>query len=167
LYFGGTQKPTGLFAGALDEIGIWPRVLTEGEIALLAKEPLQGDGTGDVCDPCPQSADLACAPVTCLDADGDGYGVAGASSCSGGATKIDCNDGDPSVHPDGQEVCGDGLDNDCDARADEGCLAGGKATAYAYNGFNQLLATGPPVTCSPADVDCDGVPNSSDNCGGV
>jgi hypothetical protein len=34
----------------------------------------------------------------------DGYGVTGASSCPGGADKLDCNDGDASVRPEGQEV---------------------------------------------------------------
>lgn len=32
----------------------------------------------------------------------------------------DCDDTDPSVRPFGIEVC-DGMDNDCNARADEGC----------------------------------------------
>jgi YD repeat-containing protein len=39
------------------------------------------------------------------------------------------------------------VDNDCDGRKDEGCLAGAKTTTYTYNAFNQLLsATGPGGT---------------------
>jgi hypothetical protein len=44
------------------------------------------------------------------DADGDGY-VAG----------VDCDDTDPLVNPGADEVCGDLIDNDCDAQVDEGC----------------------------------------------
>lgn len=42
-----------------------------------------------------------------VDADGDGY-FAG----------VDCNDADPAVHPDVDEVCDDGADNDCDQLVD-------------------------------------------------
>jgi len=38
------------------------------------------------------------------DADGDGWTVADG----------DCDDGDPSAHPGGTEVVGDGTDQDCD-----------------------------------------------------
>jgi hypothetical protein len=43
------------------------------------------------------------------DLDGDGYT---------GAT--DCDEGDTSVHPGATEVCGDGIDNDCDGAVDNG-----------------------------------------------
>ncbi len=33
----------------------------------------------------------------------------------------DCNDGDPDQSPDVEEVCGDGIDNNCDGTEDEGC----------------------------------------------
>ncbi len=46
----------------------------------------------------------------CIDLDGDGYG----DSCAMGP---DCDDTDPSQT--GVEICGDGIDNDCDGMADE------------------------------------------------
>src|SRR5690606_23659252 len=32
----------------------------------------------------------------------------------------DCDDDNPFVHPDAPEVCGDGIDNNCDSAIDEG-----------------------------------------------
>ena len=33
----------------------------------------------------------------------------------------DCDDTDPTIHPEADEVCGDGVDNDCSGAADDGC----------------------------------------------
>ena len=41
------------------------------------------------------------------DGDGDGYYPDG-----------DCDDSDPDVHPDADEICDDGVDNDCDGATD-------------------------------------------------
>ena len=49
----------------------------------------------------------------CPDADGDGYCAAD-----------DCDDGDAGTNPGAAEVCGDGIDNDCDGVID--CGAGGR-----------------------------------------
>jgi len=43
----------------------------------------------------------------CLDKDGDGYGTG--DSCTG----PDCDDSNPDVNPGAEEVCGNGLDDDC------------------------------------------------------
>jgi hypothetical protein len=51
------------------------------------------------------------------DADGDGFGAGSpVSTCPGSgytAAGGDCDDADPAVSPDGEEVVGDGRDNDC------------------------------------------------------
>jgi hypothetical protein len=51
-----------------------------------------------------------------FDVDGDGY-----TTCGG-----DCDDSDSGVNPDATEVCGDGVDNDCDGEADPPSLCSGK-----------------------------------------
>lgn len=111
----GTEASTGQdcntyggYQGSLDEVGVWDRVLTLDEIHSLFRKPalVEEDGMGDACDPCATSRDTTCAPETCLDEDGDGYGVAGASNCGAGhPEQLDCNDQDPRVHPGAVEAC--------------------------------------------------------------
>ena len=88
-----------------------------------------GSGSGD-------SADTADSGVPCevvelyRDADGDGYGTADdtVDDCEGVDGYVvetgDCDDADGSRHPGALEVCGDGLDQDCD-EADVDCAWSG------------------------------------------
>jgi hypothetical protein len=99
-----------------------------------------GDGTPDCTDGCPSDPDKvtpgACGcgvPDTAQqlwypDADGDGYGDSASSGTldcvqpSGFVeSNTDCDDGDPSVNPGAEELCGDGIDNDCDGSSEETC----------------------------------------------
>jgi len=51
------------------------------------------------------------------DKDGDGYTAIG--SCTG--SMDDCNDNDAAINPGAVEVCGDGVDNNCNGIIDENC----------------------------------------------
>ena len=61
------------------------------------------------------------------DADSDGYGTPGNSvyQCIQPAGYVsnndDCNDADASVHYNTPEICGNGLDDNCNGEIDEGC----------------------------------------------
>ena len=74
-------------------------------------------------------------PSSCSDNDGDSYAIDG-----GDCGPVDCNDSQVNINPGAEEICGDGIDNDCDGSVDEGC----------------------EVTCP--DVDGDGFTDAS--CGG-
>jgi hypothetical protein len=65
-----------------------------------------------------QACDLAYGAIcedTCggrrVDTDGDSYPACG----------NDCDDSNPGVHPGAAEICGDGVDQNCDGRVDEDC----------------------------------------------
>ncbi|MFH1591227.1 MAG: MopE-related protein [archaeon] len=62
-----------------------------------------GDWCGVECDESPASQ--------CVDADHDGFGIGDTTGCVRHVE--DCDDSDPDVHPDAEEWCGDGIDQDC------------------------------------------------------
>ena len=83
------------------------------------------------------------------DADKDGFGDATSSlhatSAPDGyvADSSDCDDENAAVNPGGQELCCDGVDNNCDGQIDEGCccMAVGDLAARAKSGKVQLTWT--------------------------
>jgi len=65
------------------------------------------------------SSPILLGDIVCADKDGDGYDDL---MCGGD----DCDDGNPDVHPGKDEVCGDGIDQDCSFGPDDGCTPGGE-----------------------------------------
>jgi len=77
--------------------------------------------------------------ATCTDGDHDGF-----FAQAGCGTALDCNDANPAVHPGAPEVCGDGLDNDCNGVVDGGCAAAGRFVSAAIgNDANSGTAQAP------------------------
>jgi hypothetical protein len=74
-----------------------------------------------------QSCSLGTATTVYRDVDGDLCGAgAGVSGCAGMGyvtNVLDCNDGNSAISPAATEICGDGIDNNCNSSTDEGCSA--------------------------------------------
>lgn len=74
-----------------------------------------------------------------VDADGDGVGDAAVLACvqPAGTAVVggDCDDNDATVSPLAAEVCGNGVDDNCDGQADEGCLVDVDITIHADNAW--------------------------------
>jgi hypothetical protein len=64
-------------------------------------------------------------PVTCVDNDEDGYGDPANANCD--YPELDCDDSNPHVNPGEEEVCDNGIDDNCDGKidaADSNCKSG-------------------------------------------
>jgi len=73
-------------------------------------DPLEADDDGDGATECGDDCDDTDVGLNVQDVDGDGW-----TTCDG-----DCDDGDADANPGETEVCGDGIDNDCDG-LESGC----------------------------------------------
>jgi hypothetical protein len=132
------------------------------------QEICDGEGGDEDCDGLVDSDDDSMAstnlPTWYIDSDKDGYGA------SGGGTKKqcdqptgyainddDCDDTDKNVNPGETEVCGNGVDDNCNDSAD-GC---GLTGSYSLSSAD-LIITGPTsgamgyAVCGGGDIDGDG-----------
>jgi parallel beta-helix repeat protein len=100
-----------------------------------------------------------------LDFDGDTYGdpnvsVVDRTQPPGYVTDgTDCDDNDPGINPGAAEICGDGIDNDCDGQVDEGCT---DADGDGYADDVDCDDNDPNVNPGAAEVCGDGIDNDCD-----
>ncbi|TNE91568.1 MAG: hypothetical protein EP330_05015 [Deltaproteobacteria bacterium] len=97
-----------------------------------------------------------------LDADRDGVIACTVSQLEGGCVPdlvvCDCDDNNRNVAPGLAEICGDGLDNDCDGKIDndEDIDNDGWRTCEGdCDDGNPFVSPGTPETCDGKDNDCD------------
>lgn len=120
------------------------------------------NGVDDDCDTEVDEPSAKDASLWWEDGDGDGYANPegdNTTACSppegyGGPT-TDCDDSDPAVHPEAEEQCGDGIDNNCDGT---GCPYTGSWSeadaAHRYRPYGVYGSVGQGVVA--ADLDADG-----------
>ena len=109
-----------------------------------------GDGIGDACD-CD------------IDGDGDPNEIVGHPNlCASCGVQCDCNAYNPAVHHGAQEICGNGVDDNCDGNVDEegakGCKTyyfDGDLDGYGQTALTKCLckATNPYGALKPGDCD--------------
>ena len=122
------------------------------------------DGHDDDCDGDTDEDDAADVSTFYVDSDGDGYGDIGFSrdACSAPTGYVvdasDCDDGDAAISPGSVEVCGDGLDNDCDGTM-LGCAWSGSSTLSSPDAKltgEDIYDTAGWAVAALGDVDSDG-----------
>ncbi len=148
----------------------------DGVIDGLDCAPLNANvfpGAREVCnsldDDCDNAVDEGVLNRFYPDVDEDGYGdldVADARmACNAPAyftaDHTDCNDRNSQVHPDAVEICGNGVDDNCDGSVDPICVANdndgdGDPDATDCNDNDASIRHGAAETCNGLDDNCDG-----------
>ena len=111
-------------------------------------------GAGEVCDDevdndCDELVDCDDLDCACFDLDGDGYGDPGCPCCV--YPERDCDDTDPEIYPGAEEICDDGLDNNCNDLTDCEDPACPECIDLDGDGYGD-----PASSCCPeAELDCD------------
>jgi hypothetical protein len=108
-------------------------------------DPANFPGNNEVCDgadnDCDTTIDEGATITFYYDLDGDFYGTSQVSTeaCSAPANYVadntDCNDNDFDIHPGAEEICGDGIDQDCldgDAVCSAGVQLGSNGNSYDF-----------------------------------
>ncbi len=146
-------------------------------------DPNRYRGLAEVCDP--EGHDEDCDPSTYGFRDADLDGDPDMACCNGEVCGTDCDDMRPGVNSRVPEVCGNGLDDDCDGSMDEELLVDGFADAdgdgwgddavpmtgvcpgtpgFAVMGGDcdegdAAINPGATEACDTIDNDCDGTPD--------
>ena len=113
---------------------------------------------GDAC-----TLDACDGATGCVHAEPDVDGDSFVDALCGGE---DCDDTDDTVSPSAPELCGDGVDQDCDANIDEGCCEAGLActTSCSTTGTTSCMPDGSAGPCVPPAELCNGI---DDDCDGM
>lgn len=118
------------------------------------------------------SASCSLGACVCLDNDNDGFDECPFGSVGDDGNNLDCNDNNPNVNPGLSEMCGDGLDNNCNGYIDEGCPVDLDNDGFDNANPGDFGDDGNPLDCNdnnfavnPAATEiCDFIDN---NCNGV
>ena len=119
------------------------------------------DGVDNDCDGVADEGDAVDADTWYADVDGDGYGdpASAETACSeptdAVADNTDCDDGDAEINPGADEICNDGIDNDCDASSDQCTMSANDADAV-FRGVDADDQVG-RYMLTVGDVNLDGV----------
>ena len=149
--FGGGNTGHSYFKGQMDEIMYFNHVLTQQEAEFLFQRSVSQGSWGDLCRP-GTTGGTGTGGSSCTDFDLDGYGDQGTvlNSCTGSTTVADCNDLDYDINPGEIDVCGNGIDENCDGNVDETCVSTMAVTTAIrssgpFDTFSSVTSTGVAV----------------------